>query len=826
MHKRMTMSREILSIVLSAAMVIPICSPAFLALTWQRGKTAEAATVLSNPRIDVDGVSTWDCVYFGSYWQNDTNGDGVADQKDEKQPIKWRVLAADENDAFLLADCGLDCKPYNTYHTDVTWETCTLRSWLNGYDSDSNTYGIDFSSDNFIDAAFSQAEQSAIRSIGVANDGNSYYGMDGGNDTTDKIYLLSIDEVSKPSYGFESEYEIDSDTRITVNTAYAKEQGAFSDTEYNSLGSGWWWLRSPGNGSAMAADVQYSGYGDSESVSMTDVVVRPVLHLNLKAASDDISSALYFYAGTVSSNGEVAEKPAPAITSKPSTPAAVLSNPHIDTEGVSTWDCVWFGSYWQNDTNGDGVADRKDEKEPIKWRVLSVDGADAFLMADCSLDCKPYNTSKTEVTWETCTLRSWLNGYDSDSNAYGVDYRSDNFIDAAFSQAEQSAVRCIDVANDDNPYSETEGGNNTMDKIYLLSIAEASTLSYGFASDFLTNTNSRIVVNSAYAKEQGGYTSTDYNRLGSGWWWLRSPGYSGNYVAANVYFGGDGTDGSNVINGGVVIRPVLHLDISSNRWFYAGTISSNGEVAEKPLPSATSKPSPSAPSTPTRSPSVSSTQTPKPQVPSQTPKLSTPSPTPAMNKLTVENLRVSTKKVKKSGYLYTPQITVTWKENTNCNGYVLWRRKGVTSNYKLLKEIEDSNIHTFIDRDVQRGISYTYKVVAYRTDKTGGNIVQGEESMTKAVIVNAKLSTPSFTVKKKKKRLIVDFIVAEGKQFQSQYRYNGEKKWHPVPRMQGKIKKRVIKKLVATGFKIRIRTYEKIDKKKVYSKWSKAKAIR
>lgn len=63
-----------------------------------------------------------------------------------------------------------------------------------------------------------------------------------------------------------------------------------------------------------------------------------------------------------------------------------------DSEGndVVTWDLVEFGNYWQNDTNNDGVADKDDNKEPIKWRVLSVDTGwgDVFLLADKVLDCE------------------------------------------------------------------------------------------------------------------------------------------------------------------------------------------------------------------------------------------------------------------------------------------------------------------------------------------------------------------------------------------------------------------------------------------------------
>ena len=93
-----------------------------------------------------------------------------------------------------------------------------------------------------------------------------------------------------------------------------------------------------------------------------------------------------------------------------------LNNPTTDSSGVSTWDCIYFGNYWQNDTNGDGVADENDAKQPIKWRVLSVNGDDAFIIADQNLDAKAYNETYTEVTWENSTIRSWLNGYGASVN--------------------------------------------------------------------------------------------------------------------------------------------------------------------------------------------------------------------------------------------------------------------------------------------------------------------------------------------------------------------------------------------------------------------------
>ena len=120
---------------------------------------------------------------------------------------------------------------------------------------------------------------------------------------------------------------------------------------------------------------------------------------------------------------------------KPENPTEIisnLSNPTVEN-GIVYYSCVYFGNYPQSD--GTGV-----NKEPIKWRVLSVKGTDAFLIADSLLDSQQYNDTYTSVTWEKCTLRSWLNGYGSDSNNSGIDYSNNNFIDTAFTPEEQNAI--------------------------------------------------------------------------------------------------------------------------------------------------------------------------------------------------------------------------------------------------------------------------------------------------------------------------------------------------------------------------------------------------
>lgn len=296
-------TKRLLAGLLALVMVLSLCE-----ITLEQSTPAKAAVSLQSPTTDGNGVTTCDCICFGKYWQNYTNGDGKADQNDQKEPIKWRVLSVNGNDAFLLADKNLDAKPYNKERTSVTWATCTLRTWLNG---------------TFLNTAFTSAEQAAIRNTIVVNEDNPYYGTEGGANTTDKVYLLSIAEACNTVYGFNGEFRADSETREAKNTAYAKECGAstWMGTEYE--GNDDWWLRSPGRLSDDASYVYFIGCGvyDGYDVNYDHFAVRPALHLNLS------SSNLWSYAGKVTANGGGGSSqatPTPTPTSKP-TPTPVIS---------------------------------------------------------------------------------------------------------------------------------------------------------------------------------------------------------------------------------------------------------------------------------------------------------------------------------------------------------------------------------------------------------------------------------------------------------------------------------------------------------------------
>ncbi len=205
---------------------------------------------------------------------------------------------------------------------------------------------------------------------------------------------------------------------------------------------------------------------------------------------------------------------------------------------------VEFGTYPQTASGTDST--------PIEWLVLARDGNKALLISRYGLDAQPYNKKKTNVTWEECTLRTWLNG---------------TFMNKAFTTNEQTGILLTNVDNSSSQgYSvwSTSGGNNTQDKIFLLSYAEAN--QYLDVTNFNNKSMKSRVAPTAYAKKQGAVTSdNNYNKTAdgdeSGWWWLRSPGNFQNY-AADVYYDGSLHYGI-VYYDSACVRPALWVDLES-----------------------------------------------------------------------------------------------------------------------------------------------------------------------------------------------------------------------------------------------------------------------
>ena len=412
-------------------------------------------------------------------------------------------------------------------------------------------------------------------------------------------------------------------------------------------------------------------------------------------------------------------KAATQMTAQQSTSAYGLSNPAIN-DGVTTWDCLYFGNYWQEDTNGDGTADQNDEKQPIKWRVLSVDGDDAFLLADQNLDCQPrYNEETSDVTWETSSLRMWLNS---------------TFKKNAFSLEEQGAILNTTVINADNPLYSTKGGNSTVDGVYLLSREEVSNELYGFDSEFKIESSTRVALNTDFtfymsenAQEKGGKAEN---------WWLRSPGYNSDYVSC-VNLKGFGFDYGYVRSDFYAIRPALHIRLSSSLWKSAGKVKS---YKEESVP--TSSPTSTPTMQPTVSPSAAPTITPQPaNTPATTgnqalqsqqqqpiPQSGANTDTTADNAAKVSLIKQSKVSWKTAKNTKGRKLTASWKKASEADGYQIQ----YAPNKKFKKAKSQTVKSTSVTlKKLKKKTTYFVRVRAYKV--ADGKKVYGKWSGVKKV---------------------------------------------------------------------------------------------
>ena len=565
-----------------------------------------------NTMADGTGITTWDCVYFGNYIQKDTNGDGKVTDEDEKQPIKWRVLSVEEDGtALLLADKLLDMQPFDK-NGKIDWEECTLRTWLNS---------------TFLNAAFTEAEQEAIAETELETESAAT--------VTDNIYLLSLEEVSNPEYGFHPLIDCESNTRKAEGTDLSV---------FNNI----WWLRTP----IKEEHASWVCSIDSQGTNRTIVIgtenslwIRPALRLKLSdrahwsyagtTASEELEvtvenpTAGSLFSGTVRGSenidpdrsmvswqkkeegkwvdvakderAQLQQVYRACVTLKAKEGSSFVgcdyarfngeqvrltkkddgsrtfvcpvynygvknpTNPEADGSGTSTWDCVYFGKYYQNDTNGDGKADETDEKEPVKWRVLSVDSAgNALLMADKILDYRNFNDNEAgDIAWGQSDMRKWL-------NSTGGLEEDPGFLQTAFTEQERAMIRYREI--------ETIVDSDilkTRDSVFLLSTQDSVNAGYGFWTKDIESKN-RVAESTAYA---AGKQQTVENQ-----WWLRTHSWvSSAEIAARVFVKPDGTvTGDGVKNNTFYgVRPALYINLADfTQWTYAGTVDADGNTKE------------------------------------------------------------------------------------------------------------------------------------------------------------------------------------------------------------------------------------------------------
>ena len=179
------------------------------------GRNEEAENVEKDSAYDRnDYTGVGNIVVYGSYEQDGNPDNG-------KEDLEWIVLAVEENQSLLISRYAIDCLAYNSNHsTFIRWEQSSLRKWLN---------------DSFLSEAFSSTEETDILMSSISN----WQDRNGSRDTTDKVFLLSKDEVE--------EYLQKADLECCAPTDYAAAKGLRPN---NESGNCCWWLRSPGGASA------------------------------------------------------------------------------------------------------------------------------------------------------------------------------------------------------------------------------------------------------------------------------------------------------------------------------------------------------------------------------------------------------------------------------------------------------------------------------------------------------------------------------------------------------------------------------------------------
>ena len=185
---------------------------------------------------------------------------------------------------------------------------------------------------------------------------------------------------------------------------------------------------------------------------------------------------------------------------------------------------------------GRQVQKENDQPEPIKWQVLAHESERILVISRYALDCRPYNTSLKSVSWETCTLREWLNG---------------TFLNEAFSEGERAMIPSVTVSAEENPNFSTNPGNSTIDQVFLLSFTEAEKY---FSSD-----SARQCQGTAYCRAHGMVNDNNGNCC----WWLRSPGFYSSYAAFVKHEGSLHHQGYLVDGDSYAVRPALWIKIGS-----------------------------------------------------------------------------------------------------------------------------------------------------------------------------------------------------------------------------------------------------------------------
>ena len=142
----------------------------------------------------------------------------------EFEPLKWRIL--DRQNRIIMCEKIIDTQPYTNRivrHDDMYYNSDPPSTYANNYYYSSIREMLN---NDFYDTAFTDNQKENILNSYIDNNAfSAEFEIFNSQPGSDKIYLLSMDEVCEPSYGFNADRTECDAARTAFATDYAAVQG-------------------------------------------------------------------------------------------------------------------------------------------------------------------------------------------------------------------------------------------------------------------------------------------------------------------------------------------------------------------------------------------------------------------------------------------------------------------------------------------------------------------------------------------------------------------------------------------------------------------------
>jgi len=395
--------------------------------------------------------------------------------------IAWRVLDVQDGKMLLLSEYVLE---YRVYHPEsdrnLVWEISDMRNWLNR----------DFYH------RFTEANRARIAETDLINDSNPWFNTPGGADTTDKIFLLCVEELIHyfGSFGLlERGQRTGEGSRISDRHNANRRAQSLNRKTYSD-----WWLRSPGNSNISTTHVDAEGvihlFGSNARLNYFGV--RPSLWLYMTPLDYVGVAQIYMNRMQFDEAASVLQQGLEEFpeNTEIQTLFAYMLEKGLFFQEAEIQNVIQFGE--------------------MQWIVLDVKEDKMLLLSEYVLEQMEYHGEDVDITWADSDIRRWLN---------------DEFYHR-FTGEERNLIVETNVINNDNPWFGTSGGEDTTDKIFLLSLEE---LALYFCD------SGQLARRGRFGSERWEIRSQFGDRLQArgvfefgeyAFWWLRSPGYNDGLV--------------------------------------------------------------------------------------------------------------------------------------------------------------------------------------------------------------------------------------------------------------------------------------------------------